>query len=87
MDRITFNVSEEILSRLHDSSYDLTQVHTYSDLSSSQWDVSLWLSARLSSHSQGVFSYRFTEFTDKKPYIEDFTGRLSVLSAGLRWTF
>ncbi|MGQ9834417.1 MAG: hypothetical protein ACUVRQ_00275 [Thermoanaerobaculaceae bacterium] len=87
MDRITFNVPEEILSRLIDSNYDLTQVHTYSDLSSSQWDVNLWLSARLSSRSQGVFSYRFTEFSDRKPYIQDLTGRLAILSAGLRWTF
>ncbi|MGC8916380.1 MAG: hypothetical protein ACP5NF_05315 [Thermoanaerobaculum sp.] len=86
MGQILFNVSEEILAKLHDSNYDLSEAHTYSNLDSKRWDVNLSARARLAKGIHGVVSYNLVKYDDVTPYLADLSGRLDVFQVGLRWT-
>lgn len=79
-------VSQEVLSKLVWSDYDLSLVHTFSNLDTRRWDVNLSLLARLSKATHGVVSYNLVKFDDLRPYLDDLTGKLSVFQLGLRWT-
>lgn len=85
MDQILFNVSEEILAKLIDSNYDLSEAHTYSNLDSKRWDVTLTALARLAKGIHGVFSYNYVKYDDITPYLADLTGKLNAVQVGLRW--
>lgn len=87
MSQLLLGVPPDVLARLKFSSYDLDQLHTYSDLESRQWDVSLRGEARLTPKLSGVASYSFLDHDDSSPYLEDLTGTLSLVSVGLRYSF
>lgn len=85
MDQILFNVSEEILAKLIDSSYDLSEAHTYSNLDSKRWDLSLTALAQLAKGIDAVLSYNFVQVDDITPYLADLSGKLNTIQLGLRW--
>lgn len=87
MNQLLMGVPADVLARLKFSSYDLDQLHTYSDLDSRQWDVSLRGEARLTPKLSGVASYSFLDYDDSSPYLEDLTGTLNLLSVGLKYSF
>lgn len=86
MDQILFNVSQEILAKLVDSNYDLSEAHTYSNLDSKRWDVKFSALARLAKGIHGVVSYNLVKYDDVTPYLADLSGRLNLFQVGLRWT-
>lgn len=77
----------ELLEILHDSSYDLTQVHTYSDLDSAQWNATVRAEAKVAKNLVGVASYSYFDYDDNAPYLENLSGNLDLIRLGLRWSF
>ena len=87
MDRIMMAFPEEVLAVLADSTYDLTEVHTYSDLDSAQWNATLRAEARVARNLVGVASYSYFDYDDDAPYLENLSGNLDIIHLGLRWSF
>lgn len=86
MDQIVFSVPEEVLARLIDSTYDLTEAHTYSNLDSKRWDVNFTATTQISKGLEGVFSYSLVDYNDVTPYLADLSGKLNSVQVALRWT-
>lgn len=86
MDQIVFSVPEEVLARLIDSNYDLTEAHTYSNLDSKRWDVNFTALTRISQGLEGLLSYSYVDFNDVTPYLADLSGKLNAVQVALRWT-
>lgn len=86
MDRIVFSVPEEVLARLIDSNYDLTEAHTYSNLDSKRWDVNFTASTQIYKGLEGLLSYTFVDYNDVTPYLADLSGKLNSVQVALRWT-
>lgn len=86
MDQIVFSVPEEVLARLIDSNYDLTEAHTYSNLDSKRWDVNFTALTRISRGLEGLLSYSYVDFNDVTPYLADLSGKLNAVQVALRWT-
>ncbi|NLH11818.1 MAG: hypothetical protein GX464_10825 [Holophagae bacterium] len=87
MSQIVLAVPADVLAKLKFSTYDLDLLHTYSDLASRQWDVSLRGEAKITPRLAGVASYSFLEYHDASPYLEDLTGTLGLASVGLKYSF
>lgn len=87
MSQLLLGVPADVLAKLKFSSYDLDMLHTYSDLASRQWDVSLRGEAKITPKLSGVASYSFLEYHDASPYLEDLTGTLGLASVGLKYSF
>lgn len=87
MDRISMAFPPEILAILVDSTYDLTHVHTYSDLDSGQWNATVRAEAKVAKDLVGVASYSYFDFDDNEPYLENLSGNLDLIHVGLRWSF
>jgi hypothetical protein len=86
MSQIRFYVPEEVLAKLVDSIYDLTEAHTYSDLKTTRWEAHLKAITQVAPGLFGEFSYGLTRYLDDKPYLADLDGKLNVVQVGLRWT-
>jgi hypothetical protein len=87
MDRIAMAFPAELLAILVDSTYDLSDVHTYSDLESNQWSATLRAEARVAKNLVGVASYSYFDYNDDAPYLENLSGNLDLIHLGLRWSF
>ncbi|MCX7895554.1 MAG: hypothetical protein N2447_06345 [Thermoanaerobaculum sp.] len=86
MDQIRMNVPADVLAKLPWSDYDLSLVHTFSNLDTKRWDVNLTALTRLAKSVDGILSYSLVKYEDMTPYVADLTGELSMLQLGLRWT-
>ncbi|MEW6337414.1 MAG: hypothetical protein ACOY3Y_21540 [Acidobacteriota bacterium] len=87
MHQIDLSGPPEILEILHYGTYDLSEVHTYSDLDSTMWDVTAHADLKLTSSLWGTASYTRLDYQDDAPYVENQTGSLDIVQVALRWTF
>ena len=87
MDQVDLSASAEVLAKLHWSTYDLSQLHTYSDLDAASWDATFAAEAKLAPAVFGTVSYSYVDYQDDAPYLEDLGGNVDYFRLGVRWTF
>ncbi len=86
MDPWTLN-GGEFAARSHLQPYDYSLTHTFSDLDVSRFDASAELRYRLSKSFSLRGLYRFIDYQDDAPYLEDASGRVNVVSGGFGLVF
>ncbi len=84
---LQFAYPADIAAILRYSTYDVSEVHTYSDIDSTAWDATLRAEAKLTAKLSGTASYQYIDYTDNSPYLDDLTGSLEIVQVGLRWKF
>jgi len=87
LDQVDLSAPHDILEKLHWSSYDLSRLHTYSDLDATSWDATLSAEARLGARTYGTLSYSYFDYQDDAPYLADLGGNIDYVRLGLRWAF
>lgn len=87
MDQVDLSAPEDVLHSLHWSSYDLSQLHTYSDLDAASWDATFDAEARLAAATWATFSYSYVDYQDEAPYLADLGGNVDYIRLGVRWMF
>jgi hypothetical protein len=87
MEQLAFAYPADVAAILRYSTYDLSEVHTYSDLDSTAWDATVHAEAKLTAKLSGTASYQYIDYNDNAPYLDNLSGRLQIVQAGLRWTF
>lgn len=87
MEQILFAFPADVAAILRYSTYDVSEVHTYSDLDSTAWDATLRAEAKLTAKLSGTASYQYIDYNDNSPYLDDLTGSLEIVQIGLRWVF
>jgi hypothetical protein len=85
LDPISIDIPADIAAILVHSSYDLSGIHTYSDLDSQRWELTLRGEFKVTGSLFGVASYTYLDYDDKAPYLSDLSGRLDEFNFGIRW--
>ena len=85
LEQLNYEWDPSLAAILVHSSYDLTQVHTYSDLDSRRWEVNLRGEFRVWQSLFGVASYTYLNYDDRAPLLDDLTGTINEFNLGLRW--
>jgi hypothetical protein len=85
LDQLSYSMDPDVAAILVHSSYDLSPVHTYSDLDSRRWELNLRGEFKVWQNLFGVASYTYLNFDDLAPYLDDLTGTLNEFNLGLRW--
>lgn len=78
---------EDVGSPLHYADYDLSEIHEYSDLSFNEVRISLGARQTIARHMGVYGALSFYNVNDDDPYLEDYSGYVTLVSAGLSWMF
>ena len=74
-------------SPLHYADYDLSEINEYSNLSFNEVRISLGARQTIA-RNMGIYgALSFYNVNDNDPYLEDFSGYVTLVSAGLSWLF
>jgi hypothetical protein len=87
LDPIAVTVPASHLAANPNQAYDLSEMHTASDLDLSRLEASLGFGWQISDRLALVGDFRYVDLEDDAPYLEDLTGTLFSWSAALRWRF
>ena len=87
MDQVDLSAPAEIKEKLHWSTYDLDELHTYSDLDAASWDATFGAEARIGTATWARFSYSYVDYQDDAPYLADLGGNVDYYRLGVRWLF
>lgn len=77
----------EDTGRLEYHDYDFSQVHDYSNLSFNEIRISLGARQTIARNIGIYGALSYYDVTDNDPYLEDYSGHATLVSAGLSWLF
>lgn len=77
----------EYLAANPNQSYDFTLTHTNSDLDVTRWEVDLSARYQLEERFFLTAGYRWADYQDDAPYLEDVSGSIDLYSVGVGWVF
>lgn len=80
-------VPEDYLARNVNQSYDFSRTHTYSDLDISRLELGAGVRYQASERIGLRAGYRYIDFEDNAPYLEDTTGSVDFYSIAVAWAF
>lgn len=86
MDPMTLN-GGDFAARSHLQPYDYSLTHTFSDLDVSRFDASAELRYKVSKLFALRGLYRYVDYQDDAPYLDDTSGKVHVVSGGFGLTF
>ena len=78
---------EDVGSPLHFHDYDFSQIHDYSNLSFNEVRISLGARQTIARNIGIYGALSYYNVNDNDPYLEDFSGHATLVSAGLSWLF
>ena len=72
---------------LHFHDYDFSEIHDYSNLSFNEFRISLGARQTVARNIGIYGALTYYNVNDNDPYLEDFNGHVTLVSAGLSWLF
>ena len=87
MDQFRFTRAEEWAAPKPNQDFDMSQVHTYSDIDQTRFQSDLWGKFGIGKSLFIYADWKYIDFADDDPYISNVTGEISWYSLSLGWSF
>jgi hypothetical protein len=87
MSQFRFTKAEEWAAPKPMQNYDMSKVHTYSDLDTTRFESDLWAKFGFGKSLFLYGDWRYVDYADDAPYLYDTSGKISWYTLSLGWSF
>lgn len=87
MSQFRFTKAEDWAAPKPMQNYDMSKVHTYSDLDTTRLESDLWAKVTIFKSAFLYGDWRYVDYTDDAPYLYDTSGKISWYTLSLGWSF
>ena len=87
MDQFRFTRAEGWAAPKPNQDFDMSQVHTHSDLDTTRFESDLWGKFTVFRSAFIYADWRYVDFADDAPYLYDTSGEISWYTLSLGWSF
>lgn len=87
MSQFRFTTAEQWAAPKPNQNYDMSRVHTYSDLDTTRFESDLWAKFTFFKSAFLYADWRYVDYTDDAPFLYDTSGSIDYWNVGLGMTF